>query len=493
MKISNGIKNKKGEAAYVVSYFSGVAKIQGLPHIFLHELLVDENNNGVAIVIGFDEKFVEALFFDEKFNLEKPIFRSFKSFSVPISKSIIGRILDGLGQARDDLGAIPGEIKPVFREAPPIIEREPVSTPLSCGIKIIDAALPLGRGQRELIIGDRKLGKSTLAKDTILNQKYAKPSVYCVYVLCGQKEQKLKEIISLFEEHNAFLYTTIVAATAEDSFAAQYLAPFVGCAIGEYFRDQGQDALVIYDDLSKHAKTYRSIALLLGRAPGREAYPGDIFSLHAGLLERAAKLSKEKGGGSLSALPIIETQEDDITSFIPTNLISITDGQIYLERGLFQKGFLPAVNVGLSVSRVGSEAQPRALKDVVGGIRLTLAQHKELQKLTQLETVVSREAQAKIHRGELTLELLKQEKHTNVSWPEQVILFYAVEKGFFDNLEKEKWDDFEKMLLELIASRYQKVLEKIETGDFGEKTKNKIAQIINDAKQEFLLDSSSSQ
>ncbi|HDH31729.1 MAG TPA: F0F1 ATP synthase subunit alpha [Candidatus Wolfebacteria bacterium] len=478
---------KNREIGHIASFFSGVARIQGLPHIFLHEMLLDEADMPVAIIIGFDENFVEALFFDEKFNLEKPIFRSFQSFSIQISDSYIGRIIDGLGEPKDGLGKIQGKIISVFQQAPPIIDREPVSTPLSTGIKIIDTNLPLGKGQRELIIGDRKLGKSTIVIDTVLNQRHAEPPIYCIYVICGQKEQKLRELISLFKKHNAFLYTTIVAAPAGASFAEQYLAPFVGCAIGEYFRDNNKDALIVYDDLSKHAKTYRDISLLLERTPGREAYPGDIFSLHAGLLERAAKISKEKGGGTLTALPIIETQESDITSFIPTNLISITDGQIYLEEGLFQKGFLPAVNVGLSVSRVGSLAQPSILKEVVGGIRLALAQYKELQKLSQLETIVSNEAQKKIHRGDLMLELLKQEKHTNIKWPEQVILFYTIEQGFFDDIERKKWSNFEILLLELVRNRYPDVLQKIKSGLFNEKIKIKIQEIIKDFKQEFLL------
>jgi len=479
-------KNDK-EAGHIVSFFSGVARIQGLPHIFLHEVLLDETDMPAAIVLGFDENFVEALFFDEKFNLEKPIFRSFHPFSIPISESSVGRVVNGLGMPIDELGMLQGEMISVFQQAPQIIDREPVSTPLSTGIKIIDTNLPLGRGQRELIIGDRKLGKSAIAIDSVLNQKSAEPSVCCVYVICGQKKQKIRELITLFEKQNAFLYTTIVAAPTDASFAEQYLAPFVGCAIGEYFRDNGKDALIVYDDLSKHAKSYRDISLLLERAPGREAYPGDIFSLHAGLLERAAKLSKEKGGGTLTALPIIETQEGDISSFIPTNLISITDGQIYLENGLFQKGFLPAVNVGLSVSRVGSQAQPKVLKDVVGGIRLALAQHKELQKLSQLETVVSIEAQKKIHRGDLMLELLKQGKHTNIEWSEQTILFYTVEQGFFDDIEKEKWSNFEILLLELIRNLYPDVLQKIKSGIFDEKIKTKIQEIVKDFKQEFLL------
>jgi len=481
-------KNRSGkEIGHVISFFSGVARIQGLPHIFLHEVLLDEADEPVAIVVGFDEDFVDALFFDENFDLEKPIFRSFLPFSIQISDGYIGRIVNGLGTPKDGMGSVQGKLSSVFQQAPPIIDRKPVSTPFSTGIKIIDTNLPLGRGQRQLIIGDRKLGKSTIAIDTVLNQRNTSPAVYCIYVICGQKEQKVRDLISLFEKQNTFLYTTIVSASAGDSFAEQYLAPFVGCAIGEYLRDNGKDTLVVYDDLSKHARVYRDISLLLERAPGREAYPGDIFSLHAELLERAAQLSDKKGSGTLTALPIIETQEGDITSFIPTNIISITDGQIYLENGLFQKGFLPAVNVGLSVSRVGSQAQPSILKEVVGGIRLSLAQHKELQKLSQLETVVSAEAQKKIHRGDLMLELLKQRKHTNIEWPEQAILFYAVEQGFFDDIEKKKWSSFETLLLELTRSRYADVSEKIKSGVFDEEVKEKIQEIVKDFKQEFLL------
>ena len=481
------LKTKTKEVGCIVSFFSGVAKIQGLPHVFLHEVLLDQKDVPVAIVIGFDDNFVEALFFDENFDLEKPVFRSASAFSISFSGAYVGRIVDGFGKPIDSLGKIQGKSESVFREAPQIIDREPVSQPLSTGIKIIDTSLPLGRGQRELIIGDRKLGKSTITIDTVLNQKNTDMPIHCVYVICGKKKQELQEIISIFKKNNAFIYTTVVAATAQSSFAEQYLAPFVGSTIGEYFRDNGKDALVIYDDLSKHAKTYRSISLLLERAPGREAYPGDIFSLHAQLLERAAKLSREKGGGSLTALPIIKTQEGDITSFIPTNLISITDGQIYLERGLFQKGFIPAVNVGLSVSRVGSQAQPAILTEVVGSIRLALSQNKELQKLSQLETVVSADAQKKIHRGDLILELLKQEKHTNIIWQEQVVLFYVVEQGFFDDIEKDKWKGFEMLLLELIRSRYKNILQKIGEGIFDEAIKGKIKDIVNDFKQEFIL------
>lgn len=478
--------NNTKEHGRIASFFQGVAKLEGLPHVFLHETLVDKKEAPVAFVIGFDEKFVEALFFVESFNPEDEVFRSGEVFSVPVTDKIIGRTVSGLGNSIDNLGPIRGAKNPIFRTAPQIIDREPVHAPLATGVKIIDTVLPLGRGQRELIIGDRKLGKSTLAIDTILNQKNAEPPVICVYVLCGQKEQKLQEIISLFEKENAFLHTIVVAATAGSSFGELYLAPFVGSAIGEYFRDKGKDALVIYDDLSKHAKAYRDIALLLERAPGREAYPGDIFSLHAGLLERAAKISQGNGGGSLTALPIIETQEGDITSFIPTNLISITDGQIYFERGLFQKGFMPAVNVGLSVSRVGSQAQPLALKEVTAGIRLALAQHKELQRLARLETTKSEEAKKNIYHGELLLELLKQKKHIKVSWPEQAILFYATEQGYFDDLKKDEWRRFEELFLELLRNRYFETLSLVEKNGFTDSIKKKIISIMTDFKKEFI-------
>ncbi len=478
-------KNIK-EIGHIVSYFSGVAKIQGLPHVFLNETLLDENDNKVAIVIGFDERYVEAIFFNDGFDEEKPLFRSRELFSIPVSDDYIGKIVDGFGQPINKKDKIFGERASIFKNSPDIIDREPVVEPLSTGIKIIDTSLPLGKGQRELIVGDRKIGKSSIAQDVVLNQKDKNPEVYCVYVLCGKKKSQIEDLVHLFKKNYAFAYSCVVVASADDTFASQYLAPFVGCAIGEYFRDKGKDALVVYDDLSNHAKVFRNISLLLERAPGREAYPGDIFSLHAGLLERAAKLSKKNGGGSLTALPIIETQEGDITSFIPTNLISITDGQIYLDIGLYQKRFMPAINVGLSVSRVGSQAQPKILKGVTEGIRLALAQHKELQKLTQLETVVSKEAKDKIKRGDLILELLKQNKHTNVRWEEQVILFYVVESGFFDDTEKEHWSEFENLLLELIRNHYQNVLGKISSGLFDDDVKKSIKEIVDDFKREFL-------
>lgn len=479
--------NQNDISGKVISFFSGVATLSGLPSVFIHEVLNDDKGKPVALVIGFTEDHVEALFIDVGFDITKPVFRSKQPFSVVVSDSYIGRVVDGFGQPLDEFGPVPGETTmPVFLQAPPIVHRKPVIRPLTTGIKVLDTTLPLGRGQRELIIGDRKLGKSTIATDIVLNQKNAETPVYCVYVICGQRTQKLDELVTHFENHNAFLYSTVVAATASNSYLAQYLAPFVGCTIAEHFRNTGRDSLIVYDDLSKHAKVYRDISLLLGRVPGREAYPGDIFSLHAVLLERAAQLSDDQSGGSLTALPIVETQEGDVTAFIPTNIISITDGQIYLESGLYQKSFLPAVNVGLSVSRIGSQVQPPVLKEVLGGIRLALAQHKELQKLSQLETVVSEKVRQDIHRGDLLLELLKQPKHTNVTFPEQTILFYAVENGYFDELDKEQWANFKFYMLDLLRTRYRQVLDTIKNGVFDDAVKKEVETIVSDFKAEFL-------
>lgn len=480
------MKRTKEEKGTIISFFNGVAKLKGLSGVSLHEILLDAQKQPAALVIGFDRDFIEALFFQPPLDLKAPIFRSHREFHIRVDDKIIGRIINGQGQPLDSFGPVTGEEKSVFQQAPQIIERQPVTNPLITGIKVIDTTLPIGRGQRELIIGDRNLGKTTVATDAVLNQKKAKPPVYCVYVLCGQKREKLEDLIAIFEEQSAFLYSVIVAAPAGSSFAELYLAPFVGTAIGEYFRDQGKDALVVYDDLTQHAKAYRDMALLLERSPGREAYPGDIFSLHAGLLERSAKLADDQGGGSLTALPIIETQENDITAFIPTNLISITDGQIYFDRGLFQKGFLPAVNIGLSVSRVGSQAQPPSLKAVTGGLRLILAQHRELQKLAKLETTKSQTALKKIHQGQLLLEFLKQDKHTCITWREQVLLLYLLERGFFDDLHPRDWNRFEHLFLQVLRTRHSDILKQIGSQHLEKTIQDKAEAVVKDFKQEFL-------
>ncbi|MCB9810941.1 MAG: F0F1 ATP synthase subunit alpha [Candidatus Nomurabacteria bacterium] len=479
---------KVADSGKIVTFYAGVATVEGLVGVSIHEVLNDKNGEPAAVVIGFTSKHVEALFIDEKFNIAEPVYASGHPFSISVSDAWLGRVVDGLGRPIDEFAPIPeGKEMSVFLQAPPIIHRKPITRPLITGIKIIDATLPLGRGQRELIIGDRKLGKSTIATDIVLNQKNAEEPVYCIYVLCGQRTTKLVELKNQLEKNNATVYTTVVAALASDSYLAQYLAPFVGCTLAEHFRNTGRDALIVYDDLSKHAKVYRDISLVLKRVPGRETYPGDVFALHATLLERAAQLSDDQSGGSLTALPIVETLEGDITAFIPTNIISITDGQIYLEHGLFRKKFLPAVNVGLSVSRVGAVVQPPVLKSVLGGIRLALAQHKELQKLSQLETVVSEEARVNIHRGDLLLKILTQPKHTLVTYPEQTVLFYAVENGHFDDLVEEEWADFMHLFLDLLRSRYQKVLGSIASGVFDDELKETIKAIVADFKEEFVV------
>lgn len=474
------------EVGHIRTLFSGVATISGLPHIFQNELLVDADNIPVGLVVGFDADYAEALMIDERISSDASVYRSGRIISIPVSDGYIGRVVDGFGNPIDALAPISGDQMPIFSESLPIRDREPVHMPVTTGIKIIDTTIPIGRGQRELIIGDRKLGKSTMALDMILHQRRADPPVYCIYTLIGATQRKLEEAVALFEKHGALRYSCVVAATSADSYAAQYVAPFVGSSIAEHLRNQGKDAFVIYDDLTKHANCYRDVALLLGRAPGREAYPGDVFSLHAQLLERAGKRAQSRGGGSVTAIPVVETQEGDITSFIATNIISITDGQIYLERGLYQKGYIPAVNVALSVSRVGSQAQHKALKEVTSGLRLALAQQKELQKLTQLETVISKQSQQKIYRGELILELLKQDKHDTIPWAQQVVLFYLVEHGFFDDLTKDEWRSFERHARELIRSRYMDVLKEIHDRDFDDRLKKRIELIATDIKQEFV-------
>lgn len=474
------------EVGHVRRSFSGVATLEGLPSVFLHEALLDERGEPAGIVMGFSDEGVQTLLFDETVPPGTPLYRSGKIFSIDSGDEHVGRVLNGMGLSRDDLPYVAGTERPVFATAPPIIARSKVERPLITGVKVIDATLPLGRGQRELIIGDRKLGKSAIARDAVIYQGETDDGALCVYVLCGRKRDELADLVDTFTTHGAMGHTVIVAATAADSYAERYLAPFVGCAIAEHFRDAGKDVLVVYDDLTQHAKAYREIKLMFNRPPGREMYPADIFSLHAQLLERAGQLDAKHGGGSLTALPIIETQAGDVTAFVPTNLISITDGQIYLERGLQQKGFLPAVNVGLSVSRLGAQVQPPPLKRVTAGLRLALAQQKELQKLTQLETQISKETSKRVHRGELTLELLKQGKHRSVPVEEQVFLFYAVENGHFDDLEKEEWTGFEQTLRDLARSRYPDTMARIREGAYDAGLEKEMQEIVAYSKKEFL-------
>ncbi|HHD92663.1 MAG TPA: F0F1 ATP synthase subunit alpha [Candidatus Portnoybacteria bacterium] len=473
------------EIGYIDKFYQGVGKITGLPSVFLHEILVWENKEPAALVIGYSIDFVEAIFFHpEKVDLGQPVFRSKKPIQILAGPKYLGRIVNGVGKPIDDLGVInEKKYSPIFKESPGIIDREPVTLPLFTGTKVIDSTLPIGRGQRELIIGDKKIGKTTLATRTLINQDRNKenglPPVYGVYVLIGQKKDKIKETIKILKNYQVLDSSVVVATVADDPLVAQYLAPYVGCTIAEYFRDHGQDALIIYDDLTKHAKVYREISLLLERPPGREAYPGDIFYLHSTLLERAAKLSSKKYGGSLTALPIIETLENDITSFIPTNLISITDGQIYLDPNLFAQGILPAVNIGLSVSRVGSQAQHPLLKEVTKSLKLTISQYHSLKKLVQLESDLSKEAKEKFTIGELTLEALKQNKFMPISLIEEIIIFYGLSHKLFLSINKENWANFEEKLINYLQNEKEKEAKEILNQPINQAKKN-IEKIIKE-------------
>ena len=466
------------EIGHINKFYQGVGKITGLPNVFLHEVLVWKNKTPAALVIGYSANFVEALFFQpEEIDLSQPLFRSRKIIQIPIGPGYLGRIVNGLGQPIDNLGVVGKDTySSIFKESPEIIDREPVTTPLFTGIKVIDSILSIGRGQRELIIGDKKIGKTTLSLGALINQKNNPennlPPVYGIYVLIGQKKDKVQEVIQTLKDFDVMDNSVVVAALADDPLVAQYLAPYVGCTIGEYFRDRGQDALVIYDDLSKHAKAYREISLLLDRPPGREAYPGDIFYLHATLLERAAKLSKEKYGGSLTALPIVETLENDITAFIPTNLISITDGQIYLDPNLFSQGFLPAVNIGLSVSRVGSQAQPLLLKEVTRSLKLIISQYHSLKKLVQLESTFSQSARDEFKKSELTLEALRQRRFYPCSLFEEIVIFYGLSHNLFLSIAKEDWTSFEKKLIFFLQNQKAEKIKNILQQPFSQVQKS---------------------
>ena len=387
---------------------------------------------------------------------------------IPVGRGMLGRVVNALGVPIDGKGPIPSdEFSRLEVIAPGVVERQPVTQPLQTGIKAVDAMIPIGRGQRELVIGDRQTGKTTVCIDTIINQKATHEAggepVYCIYVVCGQKMSNVARVVQTLTEVGAMEYTTIVVATAADANAMQYLAPFAGCTIGEYFRDNGQHALVIYDDLSKHAQAYRALSLLLRRPPGREAYPGDVFYLHSRLLERAAKLSDEKGGGSLTALPIIETQSGDVSAYIPTNVISITDGQIYLEPDLFFAGVRPAINVGISVSRVGGNAQIKAMKSVAGKLKLEMAQYRDVAAFSQFASDLDVATQRQLIRGQRLTELLKQDIGAPMTVTDQVLSIYAGSLGHLDVIGNEDVKAFESGLLKYIHEKYPDVVESIRT------------------------------
>lgn len=480
----------------VVSEVSdGIAKISGLTKALSQEILAIETDRDdvAASAANLEENLIGAIILGDFENVKigNRVRKTGRVLSIKVGEELIGRTINPLGEPVDDKGVIfdhPESKADYFleRSAPSVIDRESVNTPLHTGIKSIDAMIPIGRGQRELIIGDRGTGKTAIALDAILNQKQdpGRKQVICIYVAVGQKNSKIANIIKILEDIGALKYTIVVSAPASAPASLKYLAPFSGCAIGEYFMDQGRDALVIYDDLSKHAQSYRELSLLLRRPPGREAYPGDIFYLHARLLERAAKLSPEKGGGSLTALPIIETQLGDVSAYIPTNVISITDGQIYLEPNLFYQGIRPAVNVGLSVSRVGSSAQTKAMKKVAGRLRLELAQFRELQAFVQFASDLDENTKTKIKRGELLTEILKQNDQAPIPFEKQIVVLFAALNGFIDDVPKEKIKEFETRCLEYIDKMHENhVLEPIRTkGDLPEE---KLIKAIKEFKNTF--------
>ena len=410
---------------------------------------------------------------------------------VPVGKELLGRVVDALGNPIDGKGNIESQNRSRIEvKAPGIIPRKSVSEPMQTGLKAIDSLIPIGRGQRELIIGDRQTGKTAIAIDTIINQKSINESgdetkkLYCIYVGIGQKRSSIAQTVKALEDAGAMEYTTVVAATASDAAPLQFLAPYTGCSMGEYFRDNGMHALIIYDDLSKQAVAYRQMSLLLRRPPGREAFPGDVFYLHSRLLERAAKMNDENGGGSLTALPVIETQANDVSAFIPTNVISITDGQIFLETELFNQGIRPAVNVGLSVSRVGSAAQTKAMKKVAGSIKLELAQYREMAAFAQFGSDLDASTQKLLNRGSKLTELLKQNQYSPMTIAEQVVSIFTGVNGYLDDLELNQIRDFEKDLFELIKSSHSDIIESINSsGDLNDDTSSKLTSIIEEFKK----------
>lgn len=474
----------KAQVGTILEVGDGIARMSGLGQVQSSEMV--EFANGVfGVALNLEEDTIGAMVLGETKGLEQgqTVKATGKILQVPVGEAVVGRVLNPLGQPLDGKGAIvTKEFYPVEKIAPGVITRESVKVPLQTGIKAIDSMIPIGRGQRELIIGDRQTGKTAIAIDAIINQKGQ--DVICIYVAIGQKESKVAQIVARLEEAGAMAYTTVVLAGASDPAALGYIAPYAGCAMGEYFMDQGKDVLVIYDDLSKHAWAYRQVSLLLRRPPGREAYPGDIFYVHSRLLERAARLNKNFGGGSLTALPIIETQAGDISAYVPTNVISITDGQIYLESDLFYQGIRPALNVGLSVSRVGSAAQTKAMKKVAGKLRIALAQYRELAGFAQFGSDLDQATKDQLNRGQRMTEVLKQGQYRPMSMAHQVAILYAVTNGLLDDVEVETLRAWEADFHQYLDARGAKWIEAITTGkEMTDELEEQLKGLINDFKQ----------
>ncbi len=471
----------------VIEIGDGIARIHGLAAAKYNELLQFPNDI-MGIALNLEEDSVAAVILGDDTGIKEgdEVRATDRIAEVPTGEALIGRVVDPLGRPLDGKGNIKTKkSRPVEFIAPNVVARQSVNTPVQTGIKAIDAMIPIGRGQRELIIGDRSTGKTAIAIDTIINQKGG--DLICIYVAIGQKMSKVVQTVATLEEHGAMEHTIVVAANASDAVAMQYLAPYAGCAIGEEFMEQGREALIVYDDLTKHAWAYRQLSLLLRRPPGREAYPGDVFYLHSRLLERSARYSEEHGGGSLTALPIIETQAGDVSAYIPTNVISITDGQIYVETDLFNAGIRPAVNVGLSVSRVGSAAQTKAMKKVAGRLKLDMAQYRELAAFAQFGTSeLDKATRAQLERGQRITELLKQPQYKPVSMENQVMVLYAAINGYIDDVPLDRIADFEENLYRFMEANHPKVGQAIvKDGDLSKETEAALKEAIDDFKKGF--------
>ena len=474
--------SKDSEVGTVVTVGDGIATIYGIDHAMYGEIVTFENGlKGMVQDIRKNEIGCILLGSDTGIREGTKVARTGKKAGVPVGDAYVGRVVNALGEAIDGKGEIKSDdYRPIENEAPGIVDRKSVSVPLETGILSIDAMFPIGRGQRELIIGDRQTGKTSIALDTILNQKGK--DVICVYVAIGQKASTVAKVVNTLQTHGAMDYTIIVSSTASDCAPLQYIAPYAGTAMAEYFMHKGKDALIIYDDLSKHAVAYRALSLLLGRSPGREAYPGDVFYLHSRLLERSSRLSDEMGGGSITALPIIETQAGDVSAYIPTNVISITDGQIFLESGLFASGMRPAVNVGLSVSRVGGAAQTKAMKKASGSIRIDLAQYREMEVFTQFASDLDDITKQQLKHGHALLELLKQPLGKPLQLNQQVITLHLANKGYFDDVELKSVKKFQNDLLAWFDLQHADICEAIQTG--GQLT-DELKKQIDEAAEAF--------
>ena len=482
-------KVKVDEVGTVLSLGDGIARLHGLDKVMYGELL-EFPHDVAGLAMNLEEDQVGSVLLGDYTHLREgdQVKRTGKILSVPVGDAMIGRVVNALGQPIDDKGPIASNDNfPVERLAPGVVDRQPVREPMTTGLKAIDSMIPIGRGQRELIIGDRQTGKTAVVLDTIINS--AKNDLICIYCAVGQKRSSVAQVVQTLTDHGAMAYTVVVAATASEPAPMLYIAPFAACAIGEYFRDKGKHALIIYDDLSKHAVAYRELSLLLRRPPGREAYPGDVFYLHSRLLERASKLNDEKGGGSLTALPIIETQAGDVSAYIPTNVISITDGQIYLETDLFNSGVRPAVNVGLSVSRVGGSAQIKAMRQVAGTLKLDLAQYRELAAFSQFGSDLDKVTLKQLNRGKRLTELLKQPQFSPLPTEKQVIIIYAGNNGYLDDLEVEQIRGFEDGLYKYLDSAQSALLSDILTKKtLDDDLKARIDAALKEYKQNFLAD-----